>query len=79
MSSRPARRVNGFSPNASIVYDLFDVIAKYGREVIDSVRVDEANSLKDDKPARKWVKRARWVLLQNRLGSCITQALLNAL
>lgn len=53
-------------PNASIVYDLFHVIAKYGREVIDRVRVDEANRLKDDKPARKWIKRARWVLLKNR-------------
>jgi len=53
-------------PNASIVYDLFHVIAKYGREVIDRVRVDEANRLKKDKPMRRWVKRARWLLLKNR-------------
>jgi hypothetical protein len=25
-----------------LVYDLFHVVAKYGREVIDRVRVDEA-------------------------------------
>lgn len=40
--------------------------AKYGREVIDRVRVDEANRLKDDKKARKVVKSARWLLLRNR-------------
>ncbi|WP_083318483.1 ISL3 family transposase [Thalassotalea crassostreae] len=53
-------------PNATIVYDLFHVVAKYGREVIDRVRIDQANKLKHDKKARKWVKRSRWVLLKNR-------------
>jgi transposase len=52
-------------PKARVVYDLFHVIAKYGREVIDRVRVDEANRLKDNKPLRKVVKRARWLLLRN--------------
>lgn len=52
--------------NARIVYDLFHVIAKYGREVIDRVRVDEANRLKSDRPMRRVVKRARWLLLRNR-------------
>lgn len=50
---------------ARVVYDLFHVIAKYGREVIDRVRVDEANRLRDDKAARQYVKRARWLLLRN--------------
>jgi transposase len=53
-------------PKAEIVFDLFHVVAKYGREVIDRVRVDEANRLKDDKKARKVVKGARWLLLRNR-------------
>lgn len=44
---------------------LFHVVAKYGREVIDRVRVDEANRLKDNLPQRKVVKRARWLLLRN--------------
>lgn len=44
-------------PNADVVYDLFHVVAKYGREVIDRVRVDEANRLAADRPARKVVKR----------------------
>ena len=53
-------------PKAEIVFDLFHVVAKYGREVIDRVRVDEANRLKHDKKARKVVKSARWLLLRNR-------------
>lgn len=53
-------------PNARVVYDLFHVIAKYGREVIDRVRVDEANRHKQNLPMRRVVKRARWLLLRNR-------------
>ncbi|AQT67797.1 Transposase [Anaerohalosphaera lusitana] len=53
-------------PQAEIVYDLFHVVAKYGREVIDRVRVDQANRLRDDKPARRVIKGSRWLLLRNR-------------
>ena len=53
-------------PQAAIVFDLFHVVAKYGREVIDRVRVDCANALRADKPARRVVKGARWLLLKNR-------------
>ncbi|MFC6842052.1 transposase [Xanthomonas theicola] len=53
-------------PNARVVYDLFHVVAKYGREVIRRVRVDAANQWRHDKPARKAVKRAHWLLLRNR-------------
>jgi transposase len=52
-------------PNARVVYDLFHVIGKYGREVIGRVRVDAANHLRHDKPARRVVKQARWLLLRN--------------
>lgn len=52
--------------SAEIVYDLFHVVAKYGRDVIDRVRVDEANRLRHDKPARAVIKSARWLLLRNR-------------
>ncbi len=51
--------------NAEIVFDLFHIVAKYGREVIDRVRVDEANRLRHDKPARRVVKSSRWLLLRN--------------
>lgn len=58
--------VRRFCPQAQIVYDLFHVVAKYSREVIDRVRVDEANRLRHDKPARKVIKGSRWLLLRNR-------------
>ena len=45
-----------------VVYDLFHVIAKFGREVVDRVRVDQANQLRNDKPARQIIKRSRWLL-----------------
>jgi transposase len=35
-------------PQAEIVYDLFHVVARYGREVIDRVRVEEANRVRND-------------------------------
>lgn len=53
-------------PQAEVIYDLFHVVAKYGREVIDRVRVDEANRLREDRAARRLVKGARWLLLRNR-------------
>jgi transposase len=58
--------VQAHCPGAEIVFDLFHVVAKYGREVIDRVRVDEANRLRHDKPARKVIKSSRWLLLRNR-------------
>ena len=58
--------VRAHCPHAEVVYDLFHVVAKYGREVIDRVRVDEANRLKADRPARRVVKTSRWLLLRNR-------------
>jgi len=53
-------------PNAAVVYDLFHVVAKFGREVIDRVRVDQANRLRTDKPARRAIKQSRWLLLRHR-------------
>ncbi len=53
-------------PWAEIVYDLFHVVAKYGREVIDRVRVDQANRLREDKKARRVIKSSRWLLLRNK-------------
>ncbi len=58
--------VRAYCPQAEIVYDLFHVLAKYGREVIDRVRVDEANRLRQDPRARHLVKGSRWLLLRNR-------------
>jgi len=57
--------VRRYCPNARVVYDLFHVVAKYGREVISRVRVDAANQLRHDAPARRVVKQAHWLLLRN--------------
>jgi len=65
MSGGYAEEVRFQCPHAQIVYDLFHVATKYGREVIDRVRVDEANRLRHNKRARKVVKGARWLLLRN--------------
>jgi transposase len=58
--------VRAHCPKAQIVFDLFHVVAKYGREVIDRARVDEANRLRQDKPARRLIKGSRWLLLRNK-------------
>jgi transposase len=61
-------------PHAVIVYDLFHLVAKYGREVVDRVRVDETNRLaragrpRDRRTVamRRVIKGTRWLLLRNR-------------
>lgn len=53
-------------PQAEVVYDLFHVVARFGREVVDRVRVDQANALRDKPAERQVIKRSRWLLLRNR-------------
>jgi len=57
--------VKAKAPKASIVYDLFHVVAKYSREVTCRVRNAEIQRLKDDKQSRKVVQGSRWLLLRN--------------
>nr|ART35514.1 A398 [uncultured bacterium] len=66
MNAGFAEEVRAQCPQAEVVYDLFHIVAKYGREVIDRVRVDQANTLRQDRSARHIVKSARWLLLRNR-------------
>lgn len=66
MNAAYEEEVKAQCPQAEVVYDLFHVVAKYGREVVDRVRVDEANRLRDQPKARKIIKGARWLLLRNR-------------
>jgi transposase len=68
MDMNPAyeEEVRAQCPHAAIVYDLFHVVAKYGREVIDRVRVAEAHRARRNPAARKVIKGARWLLLRNR-------------
>lgn len=60
-------------PQAEVVYDLFHVVARFGREVIDRVRVDQANALRDQPAARQIIKRSRWLLLRNRNNLDVAQ------
>ena len=53
-------------PQAEVVYDLFHVVARFGREVVDRVRVDQANALRSAPAQRQVIKRSRWLLLRNR-------------
>jgi len=59
MSSAHELEVKAHCPGAEIVFDFFHVVAKYGREVIDRVRVDEANRVRADRKERRVVKSAR--------------------
>jgi len=58
-----------------IVFDLFHVVAKFGREVVDRVRVEEANRLRQDKPARAVIKHARWQNDQSKRQNHFTTGL----
>ena len=58
--------VQAHCPHARIIYDLFHVVAKFGREVIDKVRVQQANQLRQQPRQRQIIKRSRWLLLRNR-------------
>lgn len=64
--------VRAHCPHAQVVYDLFHVVAKYGHEVIDRVRVDQTNRVAQAagpgpiRTLRRVIKGARWLLLRNR-------------
>lgn len=60
------QEVKAQCPQAAIVYDLFHVVAKYGREVIARVRNAEAKRVKKDEAARKVITGSRWLLLSNK-------------
>ena len=66
MNSAMDLEVRAQCPNAEVVYDLFHVVARFGREVVDRVRVDQANTLRAEPKARQVIKRSRWLLLRNR-------------
>jgi transposase len=74
MSEAYERETRTHCPQAAIVYDLFHIVAKYGREVIDRVRVDLTNRLARaagptdlrTRARRRVIKGTRWLLLRNR-------------
>lgn len=65
MSSAYINELSEQCPNATVIFDHFHIIARYGHEVIDRVRVDAANRYRDDPVQRKVIKGSRWLLLRN--------------
>lgn len=74
MSPAFTAEVQRHCPQAAIVYDLFHVVAKYSREVLDRIRVDETNKLAKAagpnqttiRARRRVIKGTRWLLFRNR-------------
>jgi transposase len=66
MSAAFEAEVRHHCPNAAIVYDRFHVVAKYGRQVVNRVRSDEARRYGEHHENRKLIKGSRWLLLRNR-------------
>lgn len=74
MSTAYFEEVRAQCPTVTIVYDLFHVVATYGREVIDRVRMDETNRIaraqgpndRQTRARRRVIKGTRWLLLRNR-------------
>lgn len=58
--------VRAHCPRAEVVYDMFHVVARFGREVVDRVRIDQANALRSAPSQRQVIKQSRWLLLRNR-------------
>ena len=71
MNSSYEQEVWEHCPNADVVYDLFHVVAKYGREVIDRVRVDEANRLRDEGRSERALELSRYPSGAIVLGSVV--------
>jgi transposase len=74
MNGSFGQEVRARCPNAAIVYDRFHIEAKFAREVIDRVRVDETNRIAKAtgrnnttiRTQRRVIKGTRWLLLRNR-------------
>lgn len=65
MNGAYAQEVRAQCPQADIVYDLFHVVAKYAREVIDRVRNQEVARAREQHPQHRLLKSDRWLLLRN--------------
>jgi len=73
MSPSYVAEVRAHCPQVTIVYDLFHIVAKFGRDVVDRVRVAETNRIARSRPndaktraRRRLIKGTRWLLLRNR-------------
>ncbi len=58
--------VRAHCPHIAIIYDLYHVKAKYNRDVLERVRIDELGRVKGGQPGRKVTQSQRWLLLRNK-------------
>lgn len=63
MSGAYRRALQEHCPHVALVHDCFHIVAAYGREVIDRVRLDE--SKKQSEAGRRYIKGSRYLLLRN--------------
>jgi transposase len=63
MSPTFEAEVRQHCPDTESVLDQFHVLANFDKQVLDRIRVNEANSCRDDKAARELIKGAKWLLL----------------
>ena len=52
-------------PQANVVWDQFHVVKKYNRDVVDRIRLDEANRCQTPQE-RRAMKKSKFILLKNR-------------
>jgi len=52
-------------PNAEIIWDLFHIVKKYNKEVVDRVRLDEARRCQTEEE-QQTMKKSKYILLKNR-------------
>ena len=66
MNGAYEKEIQANCPQAEIVYDLYHVKAKYNRDVLERVRIDELGQVRRTRPGRKVTQGVRWLLLRNR-------------
>ena len=66
MNGAYEEEVRAHCPHIAIIYDLYHVKAKYHRDVLERVRIDELGRVKGGQPGRKVTQGQRWLLLRNR-------------
>jgi transposase len=65
MNGAYEEEVRSHCPDVEIIYDLYHVKAKYNRDVIERVRIDELGRVRGGQPGRKVTQNERWLLLRN--------------
>ena len=66
MNGAYEEEVRSHCPDVDIIYDLYHVKAKYNRDVVERVRIDELGRVRGGRPDRKVTQNQRWLLLRSK-------------